>query len=146
MSFEPWRLALSAPVLKPNGARIAEVVAAVQGGGRIGLVASFAPTHVLHARRVPGWHQPATVLAEGAMEALNANDGAVHDALVLAVARRWQAQGSGVIALAQFSMARARSAIKQALGLSVFTTPESTVRCCASAWAADACPTATIEG
>ena len=107
-------------------------------------MASFAPTHALHARRVPGWHQPATVLAEGAMEALNANDGAMHDAL--AVARRWQAQGRGVIALAQFSMARARSAIKQALGLSVFATPQSAVRCCASAWAADACPTATIEG
>ncbi len=116
------------PVLKPNEAMIAEAVAAVQGGGRIGLVASFAPTLRSMPAEFPTGTDLHTVLADGAMDALNAGEGAAHDALVVAAARRLQAQGCGVIALAQFSMARARSVVEQALGLPVFTTPESAVR------------------
>jgi aspartate/glutamate racemase len=62
------------------------------------------------------------------MDALNAGKGAEHDALVVAAAQRLRAQGCDVIALAQFSMARAQSAVEQALGLPVFTTPDSAVR------------------
>lgn len=116
------------PVLKPNEAMIAEAVAAVQGGGRIGLVASFAPTlQSMHAE-FPEGTDLRTGLAEGAMEALNAGEGATHDERVVEVALRLKAQGCDVIALAQFSMARARSAVEQALGLPVFTTPDSAVR------------------
>ena len=38
------------------------------------------------------------------------------------------AAGCSVIALAQFSMARAAPAVRDALGLPVLTTPESAVR------------------
>lgn len=116
------------PVLKPNEAMIAEAVAAVQGGGRIGLVASFAPTLQSMPAEFPAGADLRTALAEGAMEALNAAEGAVHDARVVEAARRLKAQGCDVIALAQFSMARARLAVEQALGLPVFTTPDSAVR------------------
>ncbi len=119
------------PVLKPNEAMIAEVVAAlprVPAGGRIGLVASFAPTLSSMPAEFPRDTDLRCELAAGAMEALNAGDGAAHDALVVAAAQRLQAQGCSLIALAQFSMARAREAVEQALGLPVFTTPESAVR------------------
>lgn len=116
------------PVLKPNEAMIAEALAAVKGGGRIGLVASFAPTLRSMPAEFPEGTDLRTELADGAMEALNAGEGATHDALVVQAARRLHAQGCDVIALAQFSMARARSTVEQALGLPVLTTPESAVR------------------
>jgi aspartate/glutamate racemase len=119
---------LHMPVLKPNEAMIAEALAAVKGGGRIGLVASFAPTLQSMPTEFPDGTDLRTELADGAMEALNAGEGATHDALVVEAARRLKAQGCDVIALAQFSMARARSAVEQALGLPVLTTPESAVR------------------
>jgi aspartate/glutamate racemase len=116
------------PVLKPNEAMVAEVVRAVHGGGRIGLVASFAPTLQSMPAEFPNSTSLRTELADGAMDALSAGNGAEHDALVVAAAQRLRAQGCGVIALAQFSMARARFAVEQALGLPVFTTPDSAVR------------------
>jgi aspartate/glutamate racemase len=116
------------PVLKPNEAMIAEAVSAVHGGGRIGLVASFAPTLTSMFAEFPDGTDLCTELADGAMDALNAGQGAEHDALVVAAAQRLRAQGCDVIALAQFSMARAQSAVEQALGLPVFTTPDSAVR------------------
>ena len=115
-------------VLKPNEAMIAEAVAAVKGGGRIGLVASFAPTLQSLPAEFPAGTDLRTLLADGAMEALAAGEGSVHDTRVVEAARRLQEQGCGVIALAQFSMARARSAVEQALGLPVFTTPDTAVR------------------
>ena len=119
---------LHMPVLKPNEAMMAEALARVKGGGRIGLVASFAPTLQSMPAEFPDGTDLRTELADGAMDALNAGEGATHDARVVEAARRLQAQGCDVIALAQFSMARARSAVEQALGLPVFTTPESAVR------------------
>lgn len=119
------------PVLKPNEAMIAEAVAAVQsmpGGGRIGLIASFAPTLQSIPAEFPNGTELCTALAEGAMEALNAGDGAAHDALVVAAAQRLKAQGCSVIALGQFSMARAREAVEQGTTLPVFTTPDSAIR------------------
>lgn len=119
------------PVLKPNEAMIAEAVAALQampGGGRIGLVASFAPTLVSMPAEFPAGTDLRSELAAGAMEALNAGECAVHDALVVAAAERLRAQGCSLIALAQFSMARARAAVERAVGLPVLTTPESAVR------------------
>jgi hypothetical protein len=112
-------------VLKPNEAMVADVVAA---GGRIGLIASFAPTLASMPAEFPAGTDLLTQLADGAMEALNQGDGARHDALVLGAARHLRHQGAGVIALAQFSMARARDLVEQALGIPVHTTPGSAVR------------------
>jgi Asp/Glu/hydantoin racemase len=113
------------PVLKPNEAMVAEAVAS---GQRIGLIASFAPTLVSMSAEFPPGTALVTRLAEGAMEALNRGDTAGHDARVVEAARWLQQQGCEVMALAQFSMARAEAAVRQALGLPVLTTPASAVR------------------
>lgn len=113
------------PVLKPNEAMVAE---AVGQGGRIGLIASFAPTLVSMPPEFPAGTDLLSVLAEGAMQALNEGDTARHDALVVQAAQSLARQGCRVIALAQFSMARAQVAVQQAVGLPVLTTPGSAVR------------------
>lgn len=113
------------PVLKPNEAMVQE---ALKQGGRVGLIASFAPTLTSMPAEFPGQIDLRCSLAEGAMEALNRGDLAMHDALVVAAARDLAAASCTVIALAQFSMARAAPAVRQALGLPVLTTPGSAVR------------------
>ena len=124
------------PVLEPNEAMIDEAVAlaANERGarpgavGRIGLVASFAPTLASMPAEFPRDVAVQGQLAEGALSALDRGDGAAHDAAVVRAARALAGQGCTVIALAQFSMARARAAVEAAIGLPVLTTPESAVR------------------
>lgn len=113
------------PVLKPNEAMIAEAAAL---GGALGLIASFAPTLVSMPPEFPVGTDLRTALVADAMEALNRGDVAHHDALVVAASRQLAAQGAQIIALAQFSMARAASAVAAATGLPVLTTPESGIR------------------
>lgn len=115
----------SIPVLKPNEAMIAEAVAS---GQQIGLIASFAPTLMSMPPEFPPDAQPRCALVAEAMTALNAGDLAQHDQRVVDAALRLKAEGAGVIALAQFSMARAREAVEAATGLPVFTTPDSAIR------------------
>jgi Asp/Glu/hydantoin racemase len=113
------------PVLKPNEAMVAEAVAL---GGRVGLIASFAPTLTSMPPEFPPGTDLRAELAAGAMESLNRGDTAAHDARVVLAAAALARQGCTVIALAQFSMARAQAAVQQALGLPVLTTPGSAVR------------------
>lgn len=113
------------PVLKPNEAMIDEAVAA---GGAIGLLATFGPTLQSIPAEFPSGTVLHSALAEGAMEALNRGDGAAHDRLAAEAARRLADQGCTVIALAQFSLARARDAVAAATGLPVLTTVDSAVR------------------
>ena len=115
-------------VLKPNQAMVAEAVALAGEPGRIGLIASFAPTLASMPAEFAAGADLRTALADGALEALNAGDGAQHDAIVVTAARQLKLQGCTVIALAQFSMARARQAVADAVSLPVLTTPESAVR------------------
>lgn len=116
------------PVLKPNEAMIADAVQACGTGGRIGLVASFPPTLQSMPPEFPADVELSLALAEGAMAALDAGDGEGHDAAVMQAARSLADQGCRVIALTQFSMARARPAVEAALpGLTVLTTPDSAV-------------------
>ncbi len=115
------------PVLKPNEAMIDEAVA-LAAGTPIGLVASFAPTLASMPAEFPPGAVLHTALAEGAMAALDGGDGATHDRLVADAARSLAARGCQVIALAQFSLARARDAVAAATGLPVLTTPDSAVR------------------
>jgi len=112
------------PVLKPNEAMVEEAVA---HGGRIGLVASFAPTLASMPPEFPPQAELVSGLAEGALAALNAGDGAGHDEAVARAALALQAQGCRVIALAQFSLARAKGAVEAATGLPVLTTVDSAV-------------------
>ena len=117
------------PVLKPNEAMISEAVkATAESDQSIGLIASFAPTLVSMPPEFPSTSMLHTELVEDAMHALNAGNGAAHDVSVVAAAMRLKARGAGVIALAQFSMARAASAVAQATGLPVLTTPSTAIR------------------
>lgn len=118
------------PVLKPNEAMIDEAVAlsASLGGVPIGLVASFAPTLASMPAEFPPHVQLRTAMAEGAMAALDAGDGARHDAAAAQAAQPLHAQGCGVIALAQYSLARAAPQVAARTGLPVLTTVDSSVR------------------
>ena len=111
------------PVLKPNEAMIEEAEAI---GGRIGLLASFVPTLQSMPPEFPTSLTVTPKLAEGALAALDRGDGPEHDRLAA------QAAGAladcDVIALAQFSLARAAPAVATATGKPVLTTPESAVR------------------
>ncbi len=112
------------PVLKPNEAMIDDAVAS---GKKVGLIASFAPTLVSMPPEFPASVELECQMAEGAMDALNAGDGARHDELVAQAAELLKSQGCGVIALAQFSMARAKPLVEQRTGLPVLTTVDSAV-------------------
>ena len=117
------------PVLKPNEAMIEEAEAlATRRGGRIGLVASFAPTLASMPPEFSAAHQPLCALAQGSMDALNGGDPAAHDEGAVAAAVGLLAQGCSVIALAQFSLARAAPMVARCTGLPVLTTVDSAVR------------------
>jgi hypothetical protein len=111
------------PVLKPNDGMIEEAVAM---GGSIGLLATFAPTLVTMPQEFPPHTRLRTKLAVGAMEALNNGNLSTHDALAVQAAR--DLKDCDIIALAQFSLARAATAIAAATGKKVLTTPDSAVR------------------
>jgi len=114
------------PVLKPNEAMLADAAAT---GRRVGLVASFAPTLASMPAEFPAGVALRTALAAGALEALNRGDAARHDALAAEAAWRLvREEGCGVIALAQFSLARAADAVAQRCGVPVLTTVDSAVR------------------
>jgi hypothetical protein len=118
------------PVLKPNEAMIAEAARSLEAtqGRRIGLVATFAPAFASMLPEFAAGAPDAEILtahAAGAMEALAAGDAATHDARIAEAAARLR--HCDVIALAQFSMARAREAAEAASGRRVLTTPESAV-------------------
>lgn len=114
------------PVLKPNEAMIDEAAAL---GLRIGLVATFGPTLRSMPAEFPPGVELRTALAEGALEALNRGDAERHDALAAQAARHLvEAEGCRAIALAQFSLARARARVEAACGVPVLTTVDSAVR------------------
>lgn len=113
------------PVLKPNEAMIEEVA---QGQGQLGLIATFAPTLASMPAEFPRGTLLELALAEGALDALNAGDTQRHDALIAEQAAALRERGCTRLALAQFSMARARAACEAASGLPVLTTVDSAVK------------------
>jgi hypothetical protein len=115
------------PVLKPNEAMVDEAVA-LAAGAPIGLLATFGPTLQSMPPEFPAGVALHTALAVGALDALNAGDVAAHDARAVEAALALKAQGCAVIALAQFSLARAAAAVQAATGLPVLTTPDSAIR------------------
>jgi Asp/Glu/hydantoin racemase len=113
------------PVLKPNEAMIAD---ATRIGRRIGLVASFAPTLASMPAEFPAGVILLPALAEGALDALTQGNAARHDQLVVQAAQRVAAEGCDVVALAQFSLARAAAKVELAVRVPVLTTVGSAVR------------------
>jgi Asp/Glu/hydantoin racemase len=114
------------PVLKPNEAMIDEAVA-LASGRPIGLLASFAPTAASMPREFPDDATLDVELAETALAALDAGDVAGHDAAALRAAEALAARGCAVVALAQFSLARAAPLLRSSLGVPVLTTVDSAV-------------------
>jgi aspartate/glutamate racemase len=119
------------PVFKPNEAMVDAVTAwAAQAGAgaKVGLLATFGPTLTSMPPEFPPAVALDTELADGALAALQAGDAAGHDRLAVEAARRLAERGCGLIALAQFSLARSAPAIAAALGLPVLTTPDTAVQ------------------
>jgi Asp/Glu/Hydantoin racemase len=116
------------PVLKPNEAMIEDAVALVGPRGRIGLLATFAPTldsmPPEFAAAAPGITL-VPKLAEGALAALDRGDAAAHDRAAVDAAMALRT--CDAIALGQFSLARAAQAIGVATGRRVLTTPDAAV-------------------
>lgn len=117
------------PVLKPNEAMIEEAVTLTGPAGRIGLMATFAPT----LATMPAEFAVAAPLAEivpcladGALAALDRGDATGHDGAAVDAAA--SLKSCDVIALGQFSLARAAERIAAATGKAVLTTPDSAVR------------------
>jgi hypothetical protein len=129
-AIDAVKRASAIPVLRPNEAAFGEALASHR---RIALLVSFAPS-------LPALTQELQQEAErrgldvtiegavvpGALAALKAGDGALHDTLTARQAA--QMSGVDVIVLGQFSLARARSAVESMTGLPVITTPHSAVR------------------
>ncbi len=111
------------PVLKPNEAMIEEAEGI---GGRVGLLASFVPTLRSMPPEFPAALTVVPKLAEGALAALDRGDGDTHDRLAAEAAG--DLADCDLIALAQFSLARAAPAVAAATGKQVLTTPDSAVR------------------
>ena len=117
------------PVLKPNEAMFEE---ALRLGTRIGLLATFQPS-------IPSLEQEFVDMARAqrknvtlesacapeAMAALTAGDADQHDRLIAEAVPRLA--HCDVVMLAQFSMARARSAVQQVIGDKVLTSPDNAV-------------------
>jgi hypothetical protein len=123
------------PVLKPNEAMVEEACAAAReaasGTGRrprVGLLASFGPTLESMPPEFPADVEVVPALAEGALAALDAGDPGAHDRLAAEAAARSLAAACDVVALAQFSLARAAPAVAAATGRRILTTPDSAVR------------------
>src|SRR4051794_21741114 len=110
------------PVLKPNEAMVEQAAAQ---GGRIGLLASFAPTLDSMPREFPDCVTVVPKLAAGALAALDRGERAEHDRLVAEASR--DLRDCDVIALAQYSMAPAAAQVAEASGRPVLTTPDSAV-------------------
>jgi hypothetical protein len=113
------------PVLKPNEAMFAEAIAQ---GSRLGLLATF-PASINSMARELEVLAPHVELESAcvpqALTALQAGDGAQHDALLAAVAPKLG--HCDAVMLAQFSTARARNAVAGVVKCPVLTSPDSAV-------------------
>jgi len=109
------------PVRKPNQAMIEH---AVRLGGRIAIVSSFQPTLDSMPAEFPPDTKLVPIFVEGALAALSAGDLDAHDRLVVDACRSTTCD---VIALTQFSIARAAAAVYAATRRPVLTTPDAAV-------------------
>ena len=117
------------PVLKPNEAMFTE---ALSLGKRIGMLATFEPSvasmETEFRTEADGIGATITTLfVPEAMAALQRGDALAHDALLAEAAQRPEVQEFDALMLAQFSMARARDAVRAVAPCPVLTSPHSAV-------------------
>lgn len=110
------------PVRQPYEAMIAEAAVI---GGRIALVATFAPTLETMPREFPLNVEVEPIYVAGALSALSEGDPRRHDRLVAEALRgsRYDA-----VALAQYSLARAAPAVSAVVEAPVLTAPGAAVQ------------------
>ena len=136
-AIERVKADLRIPVITPNEGAFDEALALCrgkEGGGRIGLLLTFqgsvAPLEgEIHAMAdAIGQPHPTIVpaVATGALEALQAGDGELHDKLSASAAETLPPVD--VIVVGQFSMARAAPAIRALRKEPILTTPHMAVR------------------
>lgn len=128
-AIEALAAAAQVPVLKPNEAMFR---AAIAGGRRIGMLATFAPSvstmEAEFADFVAATGSAATlttVLVEGAMDALRRGDVATHNRLVAESAAALAA--CDTIMLAHFSTSNAAPLVRQHSAVPVLSSPSSAV-------------------
>ena len=121
---------VAVPLLKPDEAMVG---AALEAGERIGLVATFPETiPVAECQfRAAAAERGArvgivTAAVPEALQALRAGDAGAHGRLIADAAARL-APEVDVLCLAQFSMARARSAVEARTAVPVLTSPSAAV-------------------
>lgn len=120
-AIERVQRAAPIPVLKPNEAMFHEAIAK---GNRLGMLATFAPSVVSMEQELRELAPGTTLITEcvpQAMAALKAGDGATHDRLLAAAARKLE--GCDAVMLAHFSTARARGPVQEVLDCPVLTAP-----------------------
>ncbi|MEK7346641.1 MAG: hypothetical protein AAB176_13225 [Pseudomonadota bacterium] len=123
-------------MLKPNEAMFDEaldVCSKLTHAGRIALLTTFAPAGASMQEELQAEATKRglevhieNICIASAMDELNAGNGAVHDALIVAGARMLPA--CDVYLLGQFSMARAKLSMENALRAPTLTSPDSAVR------------------
>lgn len=120
---------LPIPVLRPNEAAFER---ALDLGATIGLVVTFGLTAVSLSRELERMAAERgreiaihPIVAEGAIAALKAGDGAEHDRLVAEAARGMPA--CDVVILGQFSLARAAPVLARQMSCPIVTTPHAAV-------------------
>jgi len=128
---------LRIPVVSPNEGAFDEaldICASLAGGGRIAIMLTFAGSleplieELRTIARARGQTAPEVigVVVEGALEALQAGDGAEHDRRAAVAADAMPA--TDVTVIGQFSMARAASHVVARRSEPVLTTPHAAVR------------------
>lgn len=114
------------PVLKPNEAMFAEVLATARSAGMVATFGRSVPSMEQEFQEASGGRVPLqTVLAEGAMDALRRGDAYEHNRLVAEAAA--SLVGCDVIMLAHFSTSRALAATQARVGTRVTTAPHAAV-------------------
>ncbi len=128
-AIESVKRDLNIPVLTPNEAAFDEALAI---GHRVGLVVTFPPSEPALAAELKvaadtkGASLALTsVVADGALAALQAGDGETHDAAVAEAAETLN--DVDCIVLGQFSMARAAAILSKRVAVPVITTPAAAV-------------------
>jgi Asp/Glu/hydantoin racemase len=128
-AIEQAAVSLSTPVLKPNEAMFE---AALEIGGRIGMLATFAPAVASMeeefkemAERRKASANLETVLVRGAREALVAGELEKHCRLIAEAAS--ELESCDVIMLAHFSMADAATDAQATSGRPILSAPDSAV-------------------
>ena len=128
-AIESVRASLAIPVLRPNEAAFSK---ALEVGSVIGLVVTFPPSlRMLHDELIAMAAASGRsisikpILVPGALDALQAGDGASHDRLVVDACRGLG--GLDALVLGQFSLSRAAPALREILSVPILTTPDCAV-------------------